>query len=414
MRVASGSRRINFAAVMWSAVLISLAVWVLIPSYEPGYDVNIYKRALVSMRLGHDAYGDGIAVQRAFHAKLASHPHAIPPYSYVYSPITLPVMRWIARWPFRWSAGVYWALYAMCDWIILQIGLCAAEGEEKQLFKILAPVSIFFPGLLHHDTILSGNVAFLLYGAALGTAWLGWRRKVWAPFYVAVVLASCVKAPLLSLLAIPVLSARRQWLPAGLSALVGVALFAVQPHLWPAAFHHYLEAVELQFSFNRDFSSSPAGVMADLLFTVVSYKVTSAVAYVAYAVPVSWVLLRLSRRYLEGYLRFAQWLPVLLLGVILLNPRIMEYDLAPVALPMAFLAWRLFARKNTFGRTLLEFALALTMMNAFAISGWKPTESVMLLTLFVAGAIDLFHQSRGSRRNADTIFQTEPSMVAAG
>ena len=416
MRFGFFGRRIPLAAVVWVAVAISLAVWTQIPSYVVGWDLRIYRNAIDSLRAGHDPYLDGMAVQRVFHAHLAMHGNESPPYTYVYSPITLPFLRGVAQWPSSLSDLVYWIVYGASALITICVGLSAAEGKQRGLFRVLAPLSMFFPGLLHQDTILSGNVAFILYGCAFGAAWWGWRKGSWSPFYVAVVVASCFKAPLLSLLAIPLFSARRrQWVPAGVAAIVGIALFAVQPRIWPAAFAHFLQAVELQFSYNRDFSSSPAGVAANLLYSFVPYQITSLCVYMAYALPVCWVLWKLGLGFLDGHLRLTQWMPVLFLGTILLNPRIMEYDLAPVALPMGLIVWRWFRRRNGGRHTMLRAGLFFVAVNVLASFAWKPTESGLLLGIFIAGCVDLFTDVRGGRRREEASGSTvfEPSLMAS-
>src|SRR6201999_375654 len=111
-------------------------------------------------------------------------------------------------------------------------------------------------------TVLGGNIAYILYGAVLAAAFLGWKKNLWWCFYVVVLFAACVKAPLLSLALLPALSARKQWLPTTATVAAGLLLFACQPLIWPALFKHYLEAVELQFSFNQDFGCSPAGLFS--------------------------------------------------------------------------------------------------------------------------------------------------------
>ncbi len=411
MRFGLFARRDRLAAPVWAAMLLSIAVLVIVPLDQAGWDLDIYKTAVVSLQRGHDPYMDAMAVQRAFHATLASHPNATPPYSYVYSPITLPLLRWVGRFTFAWSTAVYWVGYIASVWVMVRVGLWMSERAERVWFAVFAPVSLFFPGLLHHDTVLSGNVAFLCYGAALGAAWMGWRRGVWWPFYVAVVAASCLKAPLLSLLAIPVFSARRQGWAAGASAAAGVALFAVQPHIWPVAFRNYLEAVDLQFRFNRDFSSSPAGVLANLFYNVTSYKVVSLVGYLLYAIPVVWALWWFSRRLVQGDLTIKQWAPVLLVGVIVLNPRIMEYDAAPIALPMALILWRWCAEGRSSGRAAVVFGALFVLANALAVVAWKPTECVLLLSCFTLGCWRL---GRRIEAPGSIAFRTEPSMATAG
>ncbi len=47
------------------------------------------------------------------------------------------------------------------------------------------------------------------------------------------------------------------------------------------------------------------------------------------------ILLFLSKRYFAGEFSLKRWAPVVLTGHLLLNPRIMEYDVAPIALTMA-------------------------------------------------------------------------------
>jgi hypothetical protein len=380
--------------VFWILAAVAIVAWSFVPGYEVGWDLNVYKNAAVALRAGHDPYLDGIAVQRVFHATLAQHPTAPPPYTYVYSPMTLPVVRLIAKAPFWTTAVWYWTLYVAGMVSILAFGWRMVAEDERRVFALLAPAAVFFPGLLENDVLFSGNVAIIWYGLVFAAALRGWRRGNWGWFYAAVLAASCCKAPLLSLLAIPVLSARKQWWPTLATGAVGVGLFAMQPHVWPALFQHYLEAVELQFSFNHDFSSSPAGLLADRLYYVVPYPVTSAVFYGFYALLFGGILFWLSRRYLAGEIAFARWAPVMMLGVILLNPRIMEYDVAPITLPMALVAWRVFGARNGWKGTIVWSAAFFAVVNALAPTGWRTTECCVLVGLFLAGSYDLWRQVR--------------------
>jgi hypothetical protein len=400
------------AVVFWVCAMIAAVTWFFVPTAASGWDLHVYASAIHSLRMGHDPYLDAIAVQRIFHAHLAEHPNAPPPFSYVYSPITLPLLKWLGGFPLQWVARVYWLLYACCTVAAVWVGMQAIETEERNVFLLLAPAAFFFPGLLENDVFLSGNIAYVIYGLIFVTAMLGWRRGQWMWFYLVAIAASCCKAPMLTLLAIPVLSSRKQWWPAGLAAACGVGVFAVQPLLWPSTFQHYLTAVELQFSYNRDFSCSPAGLLADALFNVIPYKVTSGAFYLFYAIPVFAILFYLSRRYLDGEFSFGQWLPVLLTGVILLNPRIMEYDVAAIALPMALIAWRMFARDNTLGRTILEMSLFVAFVNSFSRSDWRSGECLSLVGIFAAGSWNLYAQlQRAGYRSTVVASEDEGSML---
>ena len=384
------------AAIFWILAFASIPGWISID--QPGWDVSVYLKAIHSMQAGHDPYADAMAVQDAFHRDLASHPNAAAPFSYVYSPITLPLLRPIGAAPVWLSGTVYWFLYAVCALCLVWVGMQAVEDSERNGFLLIAPAALFFPGLLQHDVILSGNVAIILYALVLLGAVLGWRRGHWYWCYLAILLASCYKAPLLILAAIPALSARRQWLPAGIAVAAGFALFAVQPLVWPSLFHHFLQAVNLQFSYNRDFGCSPAGLLSNLLVDRgISYSIAGTVIYLLYAVPVFAVLLHLSRRFLDGRFSLRQWIPVLLLGVFLLNPRLIEYDIVPLALPMALIGWRFLARYYPPTRAILYLVSIVAIGNVFAAQNyghWKQVEGIFLIVFFVAGCRDLLQQSR--------------------
>ena len=380
----------------WLVVLAAMPVWIHFDT--PGWDVAIYHSAMDALKAGHDPYADAIAVQTLFHQQMASHPHADPPYSYVYSPMTLPLLRAVGAVPVWLSGILYWLVYASGVLAEIWVGMQAVEDRERRYFLFLAPVAAFFPGLLANGIILSGNVAYILYGVILVAAMLGWRGGRWKWFYAAVLAASCVKAPLLSLAVIPLLSARRQWLPAGLTVAAGSALFAMQSMIWPVLFGHYLQAVELQFSYNRDFGCSPAGLFGGVLFDRgIPYSPASVIFYLCYAVPLVGVLFLLSRGFVRGAFSLKQWIPVLLLGVILLNPRLIEYDVAPLAIPLALIGWRSLLRVMAMRQAAVVMGGAFLVANGFAITGWelrKLMDGPLLVLFFAAGSWSLLRQAR--------------------
>jgi len=376
-------------------VVAAMPIWIAFD--PPGWDVAIYHAAIRAIVAGHDPYADAIAVQNIFHAQMALHPSASPPYSYVYSPITLPFLRLIGAVPAWLSGGLYWLIYLAGVLAQIWVGMQASEDNEHRYFIYLAPVAAFFPGFLANGIVLSGNIAYILYALILLTAVMGWRRSTWRWFYLAILAASCVKAPMLSLVVIPILTARRQWVPAGITTAMGVALFATQPLIWPTLFHHYLQAVELQFSYNRDFGCSPAGLFSGVLFDHgIPYSPASFVFYLCYAIPLLAFLLYLSRKFLSGGFSLRQWIPVLLVGVILLNPRLIEYDVAPLALPLALIGWRFLASFTTTRKTILYLALFFAVANNIALRSWdvwKLSDGPLLVLFFVAGSWNLLLRS---------------------
>jgi hypothetical protein len=387
-------------------------VWVGVDTW--GWDVTVYQRAIQSVRLHHDPYADATAIQDACHASHCVQGNADPPFSYVYSPITLPLLRLIGALPLGLNSLLYWIGYAAAVLVQLWVCLKAAEDDERKYFLFLVPVASFFPGMLANGILLGGNVAFVLYAAVLLAAYRGLKTGSWSWFYAATLAASCVKAPLLSLVVIPLFTARRQWFPVAATCLSGITLFALQPVLWPELFRHYLHAVDLQFQYNHDFGCSPAGLFSELLYRHgVSYSPAGLIVYGLYAVPVLAALLYLSRLYFAGYFSLRQWFPVVLVGVILLNPRIMEYDVAPVTLLMTMILWRVLRSRFERSRALIVLIAGFVLLNTFAIYSWeirKVIDGPLLVLCFGAGLWQLLQEvprrSRILAQSLSTPWQT--------
>lgn len=390
-----GRRPPAMLLVLWMLIFAALPIAASLgPS---GWDLNVYRRAIDSLHAGHDPYLDSMAAQQVYFAE-TRHSDGDPPFGFVYPPVTLPILRVAGALPAWLSSSVYCLLSIGGVLAEIWVALLAMEERERSFFLYLAPITIFFPGLLANGIFLGVNVAYILYGAALLAAVIGWRRERWGWFYLAVLAASCVKAPMLSLVVIPLFSARRQWVPALATLGAGVALFACSAVAWPVLFAHQMESIELQVRLFRDFGSSPAGLFSTVLLDHGRFSPTmSMLFYLAYAVPVFLVLRSLSQRFFAGEFSFAQWLPVLLVGALLLNPRLIEYDLAAVTLPLALIAWRSLASVGTPARASVWLAIALVVMNGAALVSWtmwKFTEGPLLVACFVAGTTGLLKEAR--------------------
>ena len=412
--------RNTLLAILWILVFAAIPVWISLDS--SGWDFTVYAKAAHALASGRDPYADAIAIQRAAHEAKLVQPNADPPYSYVYSPITLPLLRAIAHAPAKLFAAAYWLIYILGVLAEIWIAMLAVEESERSVFLFLAPLAPFFPGFIANGVVLSGNIAYLLYPAMLLCAVYGWKRGSWRWFYVATLAASCVKAPLLSLLLLPVLSARRQWIPAGVTGALGLALFALQPRLWPTLFKEYLQAVELQFSYNRDFGCSPAGLFSGYLFDHgLPYSPAALIFFLSYALPLCAVLFYLSRQYLRGAFSWKQWFPILLTGVILLNPRLIEYDTAPLALPLALIGWRfLRARMDSLPSTVILVAV-FAVTNFFGLRNWNTRlliDGPLLVLFFLAGSWDLAQQGAAyaSRKESSLAadFQDDVALASGG
>jgi hypothetical protein len=380
-----------------------LALWVLIvcilcivSSREQwGWDIVPGQNAAHALSQGEDVYRSDASAQQAFQARINKAPGASAPYMFVYPPITLVLLRWIGAIRVPHKAFLLLAACILAFNAQTCVTSQALVGRERLYLIYLAPVTLFFPGLLANDNILSGNIAYILYGVVLLAAHLGWKRQQWTTFYVAVLAASCFKTPYLTLLAIPLLSSSSEWRQTVATAMLGLSIFFGQAIVWPSLFLHYLASLAMMFGRQHDFGSSPAGLLATASD---SFGATSSTVflmfYCIYAIPLFCLLFYLSRKYLDGVFTLEQWIPVLLLGVILLNPRIIEYDVAPITLPLVILGWR-FLRSFDVPRTanyVFAFVvfLAYNFVAAQSWRSWKLSLGVVLMLFFAGGCYSLF------------------------
>jgi len=398
------------------AVLIVVLMYDL---HNTGWDAKIYWTAVQVTHHGADPYAVGIAVQHAYHNLPAGRngPH---PFSYVYPPMTLPLLHLAGMFPV-WLAGTLFVI-AIAAGVLLQAwaGYQLASASERRWLALLLPFTLFFPGLIHNVTILCGNIVCVLYGLVLAAGVRGWRYGKWFWYYAAVLLISIFKLPLLTLLFLPLLVGRRQWLSACMTGAAGVALFAIQPWLWPKLFREYLLAVRLQFDYNHDFGASPVGMFGTVLDGMGKpYSPAVTIFYLVFAVLVGVLLLHLAHRWRQGRISLERWLPVALVGTLLMNPRIMEYDAFAFTVPMLLLAWRAFravldkaASLAGDGALLLmrgqesnnrpDLALLLaasgwfTAINLIRLGAeWKPTDAGVMLGVFCVGVGMLYWRAEG-------------------
>jgi hypothetical protein len=85
----------------------------------------------------------------------------------------------------------------------------------------------------------------------------------------------------------------------------------------------------------------------------------------------------------------------LLVGVILLNPRILEYDVAPLTLFLTLIVWRYFASFTTTAKTILYLAILFAVTNGMAGFGWyirKLVDAPLLVAVFAMGCWTLWRQ----------------------
>ncbi len=306
-----------------------------------GWDAKGYWKAVQSVHHNSDPYAEDIVALQGFHQRLATNPAEPRPFVYVYSPLTLPLLRLLALLPGSLVGLLYAIAVAVGAAIQLWAGFQMADERERRWLMFVLPAAVFFPGLVTDDVILSGNLAYLLYGGILLGATAGWKRGYWTWYYLAVLIASVFKTPFLAFLAFPVLIDARQWIRSGMTAIAGVLIFAAQARLWPALFREYLTSLLLVFDWLHDFGFGPASVLGLYLWRRGRPTATpTTILFVICAGVIGVVLLVLARRVREGNLPREAWVPVALVGTALLNPRVMKYDLAAITVPMVLIGGR--------------------------------------------------------------------------
>jgi hypothetical protein len=189
-------------------------------------------------------------------------------------------------------------------------------------------------------------------------------------------------------------------------------------------FREYLWAVRLQFDWNQDFGFGPAGILGQALWNMKrSYSPAAIILYLVFAGVLGLVLLWAAYRVRRDKLPQQMWIPVALVGTFLLNPRIKEYDVAAITIPMLLIAWRGFRHALKLGTRWSRYGESDSSAIAapdpalpprggirpdvplmLAASGWavavnviangdtwKPEELAILLFLFTVGVWSLFH-----------------------
>ncbi len=420
-------------SLFWFASIVT--VFVMTKCGPSAWDFDVYWRAARALHQHMDPYAIGVEAQRAFHENLAAASTTKPPMTYVYPPMTLPMLRCLGELPENVAKAIFDGLLVGGFLLQLWAGWKMATVSERRWLQWLLPAVAFFPGLLNDDVLLSGNVAYLLYGLILAAAIPGWKRNRWTAYFCAVIFASCFKAPMLSMLALPLILGRNQKWRTAIAGAVGSLLFAGQLFLWPTLFHEYLTAVKMQFDYNSDFGISPSGQLGNLLFRLDrEYVFPTFALYLVVIAVVSLSLWVAAREMRERNTAPESFVPIALLGTLLLNPRIKEYDLAAVTIPLLLSAVRLVAamvrtladqqsknidrhsvvadNRNPHGALVAMLFFGWFLAANIAASGdtWKPISLALMLIVFGFGcwranrvasmSQDRAHECALPRRNA--------------
>ena len=240
---------------------------------------------------------------------------------FVYAPLVLKMMS-IARLIFPGRALWYAYLALACTAsVCLPVLISLCLGIRWLSIPVSILISSLLPGFMAEFSLLSGNVAAVLYAMVLGALLFALRSDRWSPFYAAVVASALIKPPMLAFLLFPFL--RGYILPTIASTLAVALCFLAQRLFMPALYHRFTQAVYTQLVLTGDMGFGLFAKLPEQLRT------PAPVVFAAGVVAVLWYLRPGGR----GNTASRMWLPAVLLTCILTSPRLLGYDAQIAMLP---------------------------------------------------------------------------------
>ena len=309
--------------------------------------------------------------------------------NFVSPPIFLAALKLLIRVvPIRIAGAAYLALncaaFLFLPWVLSRWYVC----HERLTLPLALAIFFCHPYLTTEVALLSANISNLLYAVILAAGVLGLQRKRWSLYFVAVGVASLLKAQFLALLLLPLLAAEAQLFFCVLTVVAVMLGVVLERHLWPAAYQAHIEALRYQLAVRGDMGIG----LAQILRHVRPGSLPSAlrdhaglVVHFAVMVPATLAVIWLRFRGAVAVPR-RLFIAASLVMAVLLNPRLQDYDADAAILPAVFLLvegfglplWR---RINPFGLALLASALALFFAKA---------TSLALVTVLLGSVLLLF------------------------
>lgn len=306
-----------------------------------GGDAKNYILAIDFMRQGGDVYREGMLPLRDYLARYGTHAARRAPLVYWYPPLSLRVLKLLTPLSDSTLIYCYVAVFVVSWLLLLKINYGFASVLERKWLLFLLPLCIFFPDLLADLSVFALNIAILLYALILLGAQRGWRHNRWLWFYLAVLLAVLFKPHMLTLLALPLLTGKRQWGATFLAAISGLALFSLQAWLWTQQMAEFTQIYQLVQASSHDFGYGLSGLFCQFLWR---HGVPTGSIFPMCSV--FWIaalfafLLFLSRRLKDHPQLREKWQPIALLGVVCLSPRVTACETSVVVIPRLLVCLR--------------------------------------------------------------------------
>ena len=239
---------------------------------------------------------------------------------FVYAPLVLKMMS-TARLIFPGRALWYAYLALACAAsVCLPVLISLCLGIRWLSIPVSILISSLLPGFMAEFSLLSGNVAAVLYAMVLLALLFALRSDRWSPFYAAVVVSALIKPPMLAFL---LFSFLRGYILSSVVSTLAVALgFLAQRQFMPALYHRFSQAVYMQLVLTGDMGF---GIFAKLPGPL---RIAASVFFVVGVTALLWYL-RPGRWSTASRM----WLPAVLVTCILASPRLLGYDAQIAMLP---------------------------------------------------------------------------------
>lgn len=298
---------------------------------------------------------------------------------FIYPPIFLIVAHWLAR---LLTPALGWKLYLLAHMAsVLGVPFVLRRFYLRSMGNVEAfALYLLTPGLAAEVVFFAGNIASLFYFAALLAAVPGLSDNRWYWFYVVTGLASATKISFLVLLLMPLFAGTGQFVASGITAAATFAMYFAQ-RLWAPQLYQQFQAALTRMTFTyRNYGEAPFGMTANLLsrFHVQGFALPGIVQAI-FAGTICWVLWRLRG---ERNARDEAWLSLIIIAIVLVNPRMEVYDETTALLPAYFLFLSNY-------RLWLSWILAAVSFAGFLIGHGAIGQLFILTSAFIVGGITL-------------------------
>lgn len=360
------------------------------------WDAHIYSAAFAKYAAGADPYGS-VTNNSSFGRNL-----------FVYPPVTLLAGNWIRQLipeTLRWFT--YISLYVLSIALLLVVLVRHFARSEWMSVPLAIVLLVCAPDLAGADALLSGNLSMPCYAMVLAAAVPGIRRGRWSYFYAIVILIAAIKVSFLLLLMLPLLAGRRQLVASITCAGIVFSTYGAQWMFARTAFQQFLLSLRQQTYVGFDDGYSVFHYARVLNYNLhLGTPYTPFVAELVVTAIVFAALLYLRRMLADP--PEGPWLAIILLAIVLLNPRMKVYDAAVGALPaFALLGYSL----RTLPSLCAVIAVLLPTPFLVAACDFHAAEVLLWAAAFVGGytALASLHAASHRQDQSDLVSLDPPA-----